>query len=144
MFKSCKDAAEAEKPGLLISIKRAIKEMREVCTLFKSDLYLVPRTKEAEYKQKYDDYILRLGKYDQNAKKLDLIIKKDTDGLEELKNGYDEEKMKEMKGLNGATQALAKQGFDTQAKSKEALKRTLARVGETNDLANEALVNLEK
>ncbi len=108
MFKSCKDAAEAEKPGLLISIKRAIKEMREVCTLFKSDLYLVPRTKEAEYKQKYDEYILRLGKYDHNAKKLDLIIKKDTDGLEELKNGYDEEKMKEMKGLNGATQALAK------------------------------------
>jgi hypothetical protein len=108
MFKSCKDAAEAEKPGLLISIKRAIKEMREVCTLFKSDLYLVPRTKEAEYKQKYDEYILRLGKYDHNAKKLDLIIKKDTDGLEELKNGYDEEKIKEMKGLNGATQALAK------------------------------------
>jgi len=95
LFKSCKDANESEKPGLLISIKRAIKELREVCTLFKSDLYLVPRAKEAEYKQKYDAYILRLGKYDHNAKKLDLIIKKDTEGLEELKNGgYDEEKMK--------------------------------------------------
>jgi len=82
MFKRCKETNEADKPVLLISIRSAIKSMREVCTLFKSDLYLVPRAKEAEYRQKYDDYIIRLGKYEHNAKKLDLIIKKDTDGLE--------------------------------------------------------------
>lgn len=102
MFKRCKETNEADKPVLLISIRSAIKSMREVCTLFKSDLYLVPRAKEAEYRQKYDDYIIRLGKYEHNAKKLDLIIKKDTDGLEQLKNGYDEEKMKSS-SLNGAT-----------------------------------------
>ena len=45
--------------------------------MFKSDLYLIPRSKEAEYKGKYDAYIVRLGKYDHNAKKLELIIKKD-------------------------------------------------------------------
>lgn len=79
--------------------------MRGVCTLFKSDLYLVPRAKEAEFKEKYDNYIIRLGKYDFNAKKLDLIIKKDEGGLEKMQHGYDEDKMKTM---NGATQALAK------------------------------------
>ncbi len=44
-----------------------------------------------------------------------------------MKNGFDEQRHGK---LNGQTQALAKQGFATQDKSKEALKRTLAKVGE--------------
>ena len=81
-----------------------------MCTLYKSDLYLVPRNKEVEFKAKYDGYIDRLGKYDFNAKKLELVINKDEEGLNKLKNGYDEEKYKE---LGGETGALAKQGFKT-------------------------------
>ncbi len=50
MFKSVKDASDADKQGLLSQIQRGIKELRDVCQLFKSDLYLIPRNKEAEYK----------------------------------------------------------------------------------------------
>lgn len=101
MFKSCKEASEAEKQGLLSQIQRGIKELREVLQLFKSDLYLIPRQKEAEYKKKYDAYIVRLGKYDYNAKKLELIVKKDDEALLKMKNGYDETKYAGK--LNGAT-----------------------------------------
>lgn len=64
-------------------------------------MYLIPRNKEAEYKSKYDAYIVRLGKYDFNAKKLDLIVKKDDDALLQMKHGYDETKYAGK--LNGAT-----------------------------------------
>jgi hypothetical protein len=98
LFKSCKDASDADKQGLFLSIKRGIKELRDVCQLFKSDLYLVPRNKEAEYKAKYDGYIVRLGKYDYNCKKLELIIKKDEDGLLQMKNGFDEQRHGKLNG----------------------------------------------
>ena len=88
---------------MLLSIENGIKELREVCTLYKSDLYLVPRPKEAEFRAKYDTYIDKISKYEHNAKKLELVIKNDEVGLLELKHGYDEEKAKT---LNGATQAL--------------------------------------
>lgn len=97
-FKVSKDASDADKQGILLSIKRGIKELREVCTLYKSDLYMVPRAREAEFKVKYDSYVERLGKYDRNALKLEMIIKKDEDGLAKLENEkqdcFDEEKMK--------------------------------------------------
>ena len=110
LFKSCKDATDADKQGLLMSIKRGIKELREVCQLFKSDLYLVPRNKETEYRGKYDGYISRLGKYDYNCKKLELIINKDENGLMEMKNGFDEQRHGK---LGAETAALAKKGFET-------------------------------
>lgn len=72
-----------------------------------------------------------------------MVINKDEAGLQELDNGpsFDDSQMKQ---LDGATAALAKQGLETQNKSKDALKRTLAKVGEIQDIANEAAANLEK
>ena len=64
-------------------------------------MYLIPRAKEFEYKSKYDAYITRIGKYDYNCKKLDLIVKKDEAGLNQMKNGFDETKYQGK--LNGAT-----------------------------------------
>ena len=133
LFKACKEASDADKAGLLLSIKRGIKEFREVCVLYKSDLYLVPRAKEAECRKKYDAYIDRLGKYDHNCKKLELIIKKDEEGLLELKHQYEEDKYKK---LGGQTALLAKQGFETQAKSKDALQRIKATVHKTQELGD--------
>ena len=51
----------------------------------------------------------------------------DEENLLKTKHGYDEGRHSE---LNGETQKLAKKGFEVQDKSKEALKRIQAKVGE--------------
>ena len=38
--------------------------LRETLTYFKSDLYLVPRAKEGEYRKKYETYSEKLIKYE--------------------------------------------------------------------------------
>ena len=62
------------------------------------------------------------------------MVNKDEKGIKELKRTFDDSHQQK---LNGATQVLAKKGFETQDKSKEALNRIKAKVGETIDLANE-------
>ena len=47
-------------------------------------------------------------------------------------------------GVNDETAALVNHGFDLQDKSKAALERTLNKVHETQAVANEGLLNLEK
>ena len=76
-----------------MSAERGISELREVLQLFKSDLYLIPRSKEAEYKKKYDAYMQRLAYFVQKAKELSLIVKKDEEALLQMQHGYDEKKM---------------------------------------------------
>ena len=133
------DSTDAQKQGLLGSITRGIKELREVCQLFKSDLYLIPRNREQEYKQKYQAFIKRLGDYDRNAKILECQVNRDEKGIKDLKKSFDTTQK-----LNAPTQALAKKGFETQDKSKEALNRIRAKVGETIDLANENKAQLQE
>ena len=58
-------------------------------TYFKSDLYLVPRAKEAEFRQKYDGYLEKMSKYELAAKKMEMVLDKDTEGLRALKHSYD-------------------------------------------------------
>lgn len=66
--------------------------MKQICTLYKSDLYLVPRAQEQEYRTKYDSYIEKIGKYETACKKMELILKDDRQGLMELKYGIDPER----------------------------------------------------
>ena len=65
--------------------------LRETLTYFKSDLYLVPRNKEGEYRKKYEMYSEKLIKYEQHVKKLELYLNKDSAGLQKLKHQFDEE-----------------------------------------------------
>ena len=74
-------------------------------------------------------------------------MKGDTVGLLALDHGLDTGGVGRNKyggGVNDETAAMASHGFDIQAKSKEALLRTLGKVNDTNALANDAVVNLEK
>ena len=78
---------------------------------------------------------------------MDLELKGDAVGLLALDHGLDTGGVGRNKyggGVNDETGKLAAHGFDLQAKSKEALLRTLGKVHDTNALANDAVVNLEK
>ena len=110
-----KEIADVDKQQLLKSIIKKMegKEgLRETLTYFKSDLYLVPRAKEGEYRKKYETYTEKLVKYEQHVKKLELYLNKDTVGLQKLKHQFDEEAYGNK--LNQETMLLAKQGFKTQ------------------------------
>ena len=76
-FKEWKNCAQADKAGHLESIRARIQKLRSLCTLYKSDLYLVPRAQEQEYRAKYDSYIDKIGKYETAVKKMELILKDD-------------------------------------------------------------------
>ena len=108
LLKSWKMASNADKPGIVESIKHGIKQLREVCTLYKSDLYLVPRAQELEFRGRYDAYIEKIGKYETAVKKMDLILKGDRKALMDLKSGADPERFAK---LNSETQRLASHGF---------------------------------
>ena len=41
-----------------------MEDLRDTLTYFKSDLYLVPRTKEGEFRRKYETYTEKLKKYE--------------------------------------------------------------------------------
>ena len=57
-IRQCQDnkTTDQDKQTLLPLIDRNIKEFQEVMTYYKSDLYLVPRAKEKEYRTKFDNY----------------------------------------------------------------------------------------
>ena len=130
-----KEIADADKQQLLKSILGKMEGLRETLTYFKSDLYLVPRAKEGEYRKKYETYTEKLIKYEQHVKKLELYLNKDTEGLQKLKHQFDEEAYAGK--LNQETMLLAKQGFQTQDASKAAALRIQQRVGEIQDVQNE-------
>ena len=79
-----------------------MEELRDTLTYFKSDLYLVPRAKEGEFRKKYETYIEKLGKYELASKKLEMVLANDTAGLRQLKNSYDPERLAQA-GLNQET-----------------------------------------
>ena len=58
-----------------------MEDLRDTLTYFKSDLYLVPRSKEGEFRKKYETYTLKLSKYELAAKKLELVLNNDHNGL---------------------------------------------------------------
>ena len=93
-----------------------MEDLKDTLTYFKSDLYLVPRAKEGEYRKKYETYTDKLSKYEVHVKKLEMYLNKDTEGLQRLKNQYDEEQYRGK--LNQETMLLAKKGFETQDASK--------------------------
>ena len=70
-----------------------MEDLRDTLTYFKSDLYLVPRAKEGEFRRKYELYSEKLRKYDLASRKLELVLEGNTQGLRELKNQYDPERM---------------------------------------------------
>jgi hypothetical protein len=125
----------------LESIKTRIQKLRGVCTLYKSDLYLVPRAQEQEYRTKYDSYITKIGKYEVAIKKMELIINDDRKGLMEMKYNIDPEKFSQ---LNEETKRLAGHGFKIQDKSRDALLRIEKRVGDVQDLADSNLSSIEE
>ena len=92
-FRQSKKGSDAEKKRILNGIEGYIKELKTVLTYFKSDLYLVPRAKEAEFRQKYDAYLEKMSKYELAAKKMEMVLDKDTDGLRALKHQYDPARM---------------------------------------------------
>ena len=85
-FRQSKKGSDAEKKRILNGIEGYIKELKTVLTYYKSDLYLVPRVKEAEFRQKYDNYLEKMSKYEIAAKKMEMVLDKDTDGLRALKH----------------------------------------------------------
>ena len=50
---------------------------------------MVPRAKEAEFRQKYDSYVEKLTKYELAAEKMTMVLEKNTEGLRALKHQYD-------------------------------------------------------
>ena len=85
------DAKKAEKGDterleLFKTIQSKMDDLKDTLTYFKSDLYLVPRTKEGEFRRKYDAYMEKLSKYELASKKLELVLNNDTAGLRQLKN----------------------------------------------------------
>ena len=88
-FRQSKKGSDADKKRILNGIQGYIKELKTVLTYFKSDLYLVPRAKEAEFRQKYDAYLDKMSKYELASKKMELVLEKDTEGLRTLKHSFD-------------------------------------------------------
>ena len=87
------ELSEPDKQQLLKSIQGKMEDLKDTLTYFKSDLYLVPRAKEGEFRKKYDAYSEKLRKYEIAAKKLELVLNNDTQGLRQLKNQYDPERL---------------------------------------------------
>ena len=92
-FRQSKKGSDAEKKRILSGIEGNIKDLKTELTYFKSDLYLVPRAKEAEFRQKYDEYLEKTSKFEIAAQKMELVLEKDTDGLRALKHQYDPARM---------------------------------------------------
>ena len=55
--------------------------MSELCKLFKIELYKIPKSREAEYKQKLTSYYDKIKEYQKEAKRLKLVINNDEVGL---------------------------------------------------------------
>ena len=67
-------------------------DLKDTLTYFKSDLYLVPRAKEGEFRKKYEMYAEKLSKYELASKKLEMVLNNDSAGLRALKHTYDPER----------------------------------------------------
>eukprot|EP00353_Schmidingerella_taraikaensis_P018559 CAMPEP_0185611966 /NCGR_PEP_ID=MMETSP0436-20130131/18706_1 /TAXON_ID=626734 ORGANISM="Favella taraikaensis, Strain Fe Narragansett Bay" /NCGR_SAMPLE_ID=MMETSP0436 /ASSEMBLY_ACC=CAM_ASM_000390 /LENGTH=90 /DNA_ID=CAMNT_0028245057 /DNA_START=51 /DNA_END=323 /DNA_ORIENTATION=- len=88
-----------------------MEDLKDTLTYFKSDLYLVPRAKEGEFRKKYDVYSEKMDKYEVAAKKLEMVLNGDTNGLRDIKRQEEQDKLLASSNLNQETQALAKKGF---------------------------------
>ena len=86
-FKDAKrsEIADADKQQIMQSIRGKMEDLKDTLTYFKSDLYLVPRAKEGEFRKKYDVYSEKMDKYEVAAKKLEMVLNGDTNGLRDLK-----------------------------------------------------------
>lgn len=62
-----------------------MEDLKDTLTYFKSDLYLVPRAKEGEFRKKYDIYSEKMDKYEVAAKKLEMVLCGDIAGLRDVK-----------------------------------------------------------
>ena len=67
------------------SIRGKMEDLKDTLTYFKSDLYLVPRAKEGEFRKKYDTYTEKMDKYEVAAKKLEMVLSGDVQGLRDIK-----------------------------------------------------------
>jgi hypothetical protein len=47
-----------------VSIKRAIGAMKEKCVDFKGELFLIPKSRESEFKSKYAEYQEKIKTYE--------------------------------------------------------------------------------
>ena len=101
-FKDAKSAqiAEADKQQIMQSIRGKMEDLKDTLTYFKSDLYLVPRAKEGEFRKKYDTYSEKMDKYEVAAKKLEMVISGDVKGLREFKRQEEQDKLLGGQGLN--------------------------------------------
>ena len=70
-----------------------MEDLKDTLTYFKSDLYLVPRAKEGEFRKKYDTYSEKMDKYEVAAKKLEMVISGDVKGLREFKRQEAQDKL---------------------------------------------------
>ena len=70
-----------------------MEDLKDTLTYFKSDLYLVPRAKEGEFRKKYDTYSEKMDKYEVAAKKLEMVISGDVKGLREFKRQEEQDKL---------------------------------------------------
>ena len=103
-FRQSKKLQNADKERILNGITSYIKDFKSVLKYYKSDLYLVPRAKEAEFRQKYDSYLEKLTKYELASKKMEMVLNKDSEGLRQLKHQYDPARANQ--NLNEETQKL--------------------------------------
>ena len=81
LFKDSKKQVGADRSNTFGSIKEKIEMLKSTLTYFKSDLYLVPRVKEAEFRKKYEIYSDKLQKYEIIRDKMEAVIEKQTDKL---------------------------------------------------------------
>ena len=85
-------------------------------TYYKSDLYLVPRAKEKEYRTKFDTYQHKIGKFRTDATRIKYVIEGDQAAILGMDQGEEDNSYENQ--VNEATQKVVNQAKDTQDKSK--------------------------
>lgn len=80
-LKSSKSQNEADKLGILTSLKSAIKKLKTNLKYFSIELFKIPKQREAEFKQKHTEYNEKLKNFENQVKRLELMVKGDEVGL---------------------------------------------------------------
>lgn len=59
------------------SVNKGIDELKSQLNYFKRELFNIPKSREAEFKNKYNAYQKKIASFEREAKRLDLVIKGD-------------------------------------------------------------------
>ena len=77
--------------GVLRLVNKSIDELKSQLNYFKRELFNIPKSKEAEFKNKHTEYQEKIANFEREAKRLDLLIKGDERGLLAMEHGLDQQ-----------------------------------------------------